>query len=210
VARTSDPHSATLKAWETRGRARAGSGSDPTQIRGGNAYGGEEEFPETKDYAGFIKARSQHPLTAYTSPLSESDLKDRHVFMSKDGKTGYTIDQNGDLGNVFNLPGGEKGRGSRAVVDAIQRGAKTLDCFDGFLPQFYVDHGFVPVARLKFDPAQAPATWEKRFGTPDVVFMRYEGGPRRTLGARRGSFGKVRLEDAGYVSDYDSGQSAAR
>lgn len=48
MARTADPHAATLKAWETRGRRQEGEGRAPTQVRGDFATGQWRDFPETK------------------------------------------------------------------------------------------------------------------------------------------------------------------
>jgi len=218
VARTSDPHAATIKAWETRGRARPGTGSAVGPTQQGGDWGGRKstepsdpEFPETKDYARFIAARDSHPMSAFMSDLSESDLADRRVFLAKDGKTGYTLDKNGDFGNLFNLPGGEPGRGSRAILEGVARGAQTLDCYDGVLPTLYMKYGFVPVARTKFVTKYAPKRWDyAQFDNPDPIFMRYAGGDRRTLRERVGTFPKVDLDGVRRVDDYDAGQAAAR
>ena len=229
MARTSDPHAATIKAWETRGRARPGTGSavGPTQ-QGSDWSGGrrpasmhsaavpltelpDPEFPETKDYARFIAARDSHPLVAFMSDLSESDLADRRVFLSKDGNTGYTLDKNGDFGNLFSLPSAGLGRGSRAILEGVARGAQTLDCYNGVLPTLYMKFGFVPVARTKFVTKYAPKRWDyAQFDNPDPIFMRYAGGDRRTLRERVGTFPKVDLDGVRRVDDYDAGQTAAR
>lgn len=212
MGRTKDPHAASIQAWRTRARESGGSES----IQQGTDWSGRlsdesAEFPETRDHKAFIAARDSHPMAAFMSPLSEDDLKGRRVFMSKDRKTGYTIDENGDFGNLFNLPGGEAGRGSRAIIEGVQRGAKTLDCYDGHLTKLYVQHGFVPVARIKFNREYAPEGWDyDRFDNPDVVFMRYSGGDPRLLKARAGQFPKVKSNVAPYVDSYEAGQTAAR
>lgn len=53
------------------------------------------------------------------------------------------------------------GYGGRLVGDALHNGAEVLDCFDGFLPEFYARHGFVETSR---EPNWTP-------GAPDVVYM---------------------------------------
>jgi hypothetical protein len=54
-----------------------------------------------------------------------------------------------------------RGRGDALVSDAIARGAKHLNCFDGYLPTLYARHGFVEVRR---EP-----NWTE--GGPDIVYM---------------------------------------
>jgi len=220
MARTKDPHAATVKAWETRGRARPGGGSGATQRRddwkkkvtSADVAADGTEFPETKDYARFREEIARHPLSQFTTPLTEEELSKRRVFLSEDGKTGYTLTDDDDLGNVFNMPGEERrGRGSRAVIEAVARGAKTLDCYDDVLPDYYQRHGFVPVARVKWDDKYAPPNWDyARFGRPDVVFMRYEGGDRRTLRERVGTFSMKEVKSVPRVDSYEAGQAAAR
>lgn len=151
---------------------------------------------KTDDYDSFIEARDKTPRAKYLSPLTPEDASNRDVYLSGDGKVGFTLSKEKDFGNLFN--NGVKGAGSRAIVQGIQLGAETLDAFDGSnndgsngLPALYAKHGFVEVARLKFDPSQAPEGWESDPGLskkPDVVFMRYAGGDRSTISSRVGTF----------------------
>lgn len=55
----------------------------------------------------------------------------------------------------------QRGQGSQLVGAAVSRGAKRLDCFDGYLTALYARHGFVVVGRIpNWDPEG-----------PDVVEM---------------------------------------
>lgn len=73
---------------------------------------------------------------------------------------GYAVQVNADFRiELCNLWG--PGYGSRLVNDALHNGAEVLDCFDGFLPEFYARHGFVETGR---EPNWTP-------GEPDVVYM---------------------------------------
>jgi len=54
-----------------------------------------------------------------------------------------------------------KGIGKTLVKFAIEKGAKSLDCFDGYLVEFYSKEGFMEVYR---EP-----NWNE--GGADVVFM---------------------------------------
>lgn len=66
---------------------------------------------------------------------------------------------------------------------ALAAGGDRLDCFDGFLSVLYPMFGFIPVARVKFDPKFAPEKWQDEFGTPDIVFFKHCGhSPEKTAG----------------------------
>ena len=58
------------------------------------------------------------------------------------------------------------------LPEAVSLGGRYLDCFDGMLPCLYAKYGFVPVAKLPFDPDYAPEDWNyARDKTPDIIFM---------------------------------------
>lgn len=79
-------------------------------------------------------------------------------YLTEDGKSGFGIKPDGELVAVFSLV---RGRGPELMRHAVYRGATRLDCFDGHLPQFYSQHGFVETSRER--------NWSP--GGPDVVFM---------------------------------------
>jgi hypothetical protein len=79
-------------------------------------------------------------------------------YLSTDFKSGFGITDVGELVGVFST---EKGRGDRLISEAKRLGAKRLDCFEGYLTDFYARHGFREVYR--------EANWTE--GEPDVVYM---------------------------------------
>lgn len=87
------------------------------------------------------------------------DYSSHECYATADGSAGFAVSADGDLQSVFNY--GQGGRGAALVTAAIGAGARTLDCFDGFLPAFYARHGFRVVRR--------EANWTA--GGPDVVYM---------------------------------------
>jgi hypothetical protein len=87
------------------------------------------------------------------------DYSAHECYATADGTAGFAVSPDGDLQSVFNY--GTGGRGDALVTAAIGAGARTLDCFDGFLPAFYARHGFRVVRR--------EANWT--VGGPDVVYM---------------------------------------
>lgn len=132
----------------------------------------------------FMAARSKCEKSPFLSEYTEEDLHAKikeggKIFLSKDKTTGYIIDGKGDLQNVFKAPGGPKNAGIAVVADAIANGAKTLDCYDGYLPYLYNYLGFQATDAWEWDDQYAPPGWNfQTYGRPDVIFMRYEGGTR--------------------------------
>jgi hypothetical protein len=96
------------------------------------------------------------------------------------------------------------------IVNAVKEGGITLDNYDYLVP-YYSKFGFVPVAKVRWDDAQAPPDWDKKAfkkfnnGEPDVVAMAYHGGDPNTLSERVGQFGdaKTMLDNAPYVENWD-------
>ena len=119
----------------------------------------------------FIKARNLTTRPGFLSPLVPEDISNHKLFLSADGTVGVAVSPEGDIQNVFNN-GGPKGAGTEALLTAMRNGGKTLDCYDGHLPEFYTQFGFVETGRMKFNPEYAPEGWDfERYDNPDVVFM---------------------------------------
>ena len=163
-----------------------------------------------QDFASAVK---QSKWAFYLSNLDEEHLKKCNLILSEDGTVGTAVSPEGDIMNVFNN-GEQKGAAREALFEAIKKGGYTLDCYDGFLPPFYAQYGFVEVGRLKFDPKYAPPTWDsKKHGTPDVVFMALGEFNEQTTRER---FSKPKSEWAPqassgkYYSNWDEAKSASR
>lgn len=90
------------------------------------------------------------------TPVEETENRGE-FYITRDGLSGFCV-CDGELKYLFNE---EKGRGKELVKTAISKGARLLDCFDGFLVEFYRSLGFYAYARTP--------NWTK--GEPDVVFM---------------------------------------
>ncbi|AWD90636.1 GNAT family N-acetyltransferase [Pseudomonas phage Nerthus] len=82
------------------------------------------------------------------------------LYLAKDGNkvTGGFIVIDGELRSLFT---NVKGIGSWLLFWAIREGAKRLDCFDGYLVEFYKRHGFKETKRVE--------NWAH--GGPQVVYM---------------------------------------
>lgn len=93
-----------------------------------------------------------------TSPSEEYPRFGATYYLTADGLSGYGVTDDGTLIGLFSLV---RGRGASLMAAALDDGARTLDCFDGFLPEFYARFGFVEYYRA--------ANWIE--GETDVVFM---------------------------------------
>lgn len=82
---------------------------------------------------------------------------------------GFAIDNYGGLTNAFAMA---KGQGDRLIGEAKARGARHLDCYEGYLSDLYGRHGFAVVEREPFDMKFADPRWSiEKHGAPDVLTM---------------------------------------
>jgi hypothetical protein len=102
-------------------------------------------------------ARTMAPKVKDATSAPQDMPKGARFYLATDGLTGFGITQDGTLIGLFSLTS----HGSAAVKEAVKRGARHLDCFDGFLPTYY--------ARFGFKVTRREANWTP--GGPDVVFM---------------------------------------
>lgn len=119
------------------------------------------EYASADKYRSALKAarkESARIRQATSDPAEMPDAAD--YFLWTDGESGYGVTKEGELIGLFSLV---SGRGRMMVEEAIYLdGASKLDCFDGFLPDYYTQFGFVEYMR--------EANWTE--GGPDVVYMR--------------------------------------
>jgi hypothetical protein len=153
---------------------------DPTGEPSIAVYESERQFkPKFKRAKPneFIQARSASKRSAFLSLHTAEELKDDKLFLSEDGKVGIAVTPEGDIQNVFNN-GGPKGAAAYALVQAIENGGRMLDCYDGFLPDFYRQFGFQETGRIKFKSEFAHKNWDSaKYDSPDGVFMVWKGWP---------------------------------
>lgn len=134
------------------------------------------------DPAAFKAALQQNTRADTLTDYSLEDLRGMELYMLEGGKAGYAIKPGGELVNLFNNGGDDtRGAGAWLVIDAIERGARHGDHFDGWLTKFYRNLGFTQVRR--------EANWTP--GGPDVVYMRWDGGDPKTARARYRQHGRL-------------------
>ncbi|MET8111202.1 hypothetical protein [Streptomyces prasinus] len=104
-------------------------------------------------------ARSGSARIADATSAPEEMPQSARYYLTSDFQSGFGVDADGTLIGLFSTV---KGRGEGLVWSAVlHKGAEKLDCFDGFLVDYYKRFGFVETERV--------ANWTP--GEPDVVFM---------------------------------------
>ncbi|MFJ3775240.1 hypothetical protein ACIPX0_26440 [Streptomyces sp. NPDC090075] len=110
-------------------------------------------------YLGALRqARRISERIADATSAPEEMPHEARYFITDDFRSGFGVTHDGTFIGLFSLV---KGRGGDLVEAAITQGGRKLDCFDGFLPDYYRQFGFVETERV--------ANWTA--GEPDVVFM---------------------------------------
>src|SRR5215813_7129104 len=176
---------------------------------GGGAAGSATPTP-----AEFIAARDRSTRIHVLSPLKPEDLSEHTLITNKEQTAGVAVDPHGDLQNLFNNGAG-KGAAAQLVTQAIASGARTLDAYDGFLPSYYRQFGFIETGRIKFNPAFAHHWDSGKYGQPDVVFMAWHGYP---AGGAAGAITRASSRQnwisndrsSRYYTDYEQAKSDSR
>ncbi len=146
------------------------------------------QISDDPDLLRFEAEKAASKRKEFLSPKSIDELRGSRVYTTNNGRTGYLLTEDGDFGSLLNNSD-VKGAGQAAILDAIQKGAMTLDAYDGHLPETYRKFGFEPVARVEFDERFAPKDWDyEKYGRPDIIHMAYTGGNRDTILSRVGTF----------------------
>jgi len=148
----------------------------PMMIPGGEAAQAFNEVEPEAFHAALSQFAKERPSEAgfitWRTP-EEMRAEGMKTYLAPNGQTGYAVHPaSGDIRNVFNS--GEKGGGAKAVADALaNRGGRVLDAFDTNLGNFYRDMGFKESWRSPWNDAYRPATWDAKYGTPDVIGMEH-------------------------------------
>jgi hypothetical protein len=124
----------------------------------------------------------------------------------KDSFYGSAVKPNGDIVGVFS---GSKGGSKPAMIAAIANGGNKLDAYavdidtgePGNLAHIYHKTGFIPVARVKFNPEYA----EPDIVPQDIVFYKHNGDSAEQVAQRYGTYpAPTKAQyDALPVMDYD-------
>ena len=132
---------------------------------------------EPKNPERFIESlsKSKRPefLSEYTPEKLSSDKYELYKLKGYD--IGFALHPNEnyylrDIISVHNNSKRVKNVGDYLIEAAKRKGGSTLDHYDGYLSNFYGNHGFKEYNRLKWNKEFAPTTWDyETYGKPDVV-----------------------------------------
>lgn len=176
----------------------------------------------TRDAGEFHKAietaKLASPHGAFVNLYSREDYEKMTLILTTDGMGGVAVKKTGeivvlgDIVSVFKHPDSKvKDLIALVLPEAIKRGGTHLDCFAGQLPDRYAKHGFVPVAKVRFNDEFMPPDWDlERYKRPDIIFMVYD--PQQdTAGAEKSlrALGKSTddaIKELEYSTSYEEGQ----
>jgi len=107
------------------------------------------------------------------TPKTADELVDCRIFLSEDGGVGFAVAPDGDIEAVFRNQRRHPRKGAMkiALLQAIAEGGTKLDCYGRELVNVYANSGFIPVARVAFDPEFANPGWTPDKGMPDIYVM---------------------------------------
>ncbi len=129
-------------------------------------------FKTTPDKFIELRNKLEKDLYSFLTPHTELDYisKNTNLFLSKDMKSGFGINQDGELISVFAL---ERKRGRILVEESVKRGAKYLNCIGEHLKNLYGEFGFTISEEIEWDDNFAPKDWNyEKFGKPKVYDMK--------------------------------------
>lgn len=158
-------------------------------------------FVETRDVSAdsaafssaLDEARAANAKNVWVvSPKSAQDISENgvRIYMDENGSAGFGVAPDGDIEAVFaNKSKGAPPHAAESLIpQAIAAGGSKLDCYGSGLVTLYSQYGFVPVARVVFDPEYANEGWDAGKGTPDIYFMMATDTDADSVVANGGSY----------------------
>lgn len=158
--------------------------------------------------AALDAAKENNRYGAFVDSQNAADLdaSGTRTFLSDNGMAGAAVRPDGDIVGVFkNSADSRQGALNDLMLTAISNGGNKLDCYGKNLSYKYAQFGFIPVARMDFNPEYA-TNWRPEYGTPDVIFMMHNGDAPSTVA---GKYGSYQTFDDNYIkslptfTDYD-------
>lgn len=110
------------------------------------------------DYSAFSNAlnegKASNKYGSYVDPQDVDELtkKGAKTFLSDDGSVGFAITKDGDIIGAFNRGGKYRGAVDDMLITARLNGGTKLDCYGIGLVNKYEQAGYVPVAKIPFNP----------------------------------------------------------
>ena len=144
-------------------------------------------FSSALDKARAADAKNGWAVTPKTA--DELSASQTRLIMSADKNAGIGVAADGDIEAVFkNQNGGPAKALDILMPAALEAGGNKLDCYGEFLARIYAQYGFVPVARVEFNPEYANEGWTPEKGTPYIYFMVHNGDSANDVIGKKGSY----------------------
>lgn len=139
-----------------------------------------------------LAARKSQPYGRLVNAHTPDDLTSNGVrlFISDDNLAGCAVEPNGNITAVFKnrMKAGAQVP-DELMLTALSHGGCKLDCYGGnlrdeaaedinrvgYLPPLYMSYGFIPVARVDFDPRFAEDGFEEQYGPRDIIIFHHNG-----------------------------------
>ncbi len=152
------------------------------------------------------KASNEYGAWVDSHDARELDEKGTKTFLSKDNSAGVAVEKDGNITGVFKNSGNKTPNAVRdLLITAIEQGGNKLDCYGQGLVDKYTKLGFIPVARMDFNPEYV--TDEKLLKLkPDVYFFVHNGDSADTVVDNIGKYkmySKAELDQLPTFTDYD-------
>ena len=143
-------------------------------------------------YDAIGEAKQANPYGAFVTQHETAEYDGMKKYLSADGGVGVAVTDDGNIVSVFKNPSVNTGKGavSSILFTALENGGKKLDNFNSKkLSELYLQHGFVPVARIAFNDDYKPDDWNyKRDGRPDILFWVHNGDSADTILDKMGTY----------------------
>lgn len=133
------------------------------------------DLQETQDKKAFAKAikeaKAANPHGGAVDEHSLDELTTFKTFLSKNGMAGVAVKPDGDITAVFkNSNYKARGAVNDLIITARENGGVKMDCYGIGLVNKYEKCGYVPVARIPFNPEYASDPWLLE-NKPDVYVL---------------------------------------
>lgn len=140
----------------------------------------DNDFDTNKNnFKASLDTSLKRPYGIVLSSYSIDELSKMKTFKVWGIASGYALKKKDGFSNGLDIvsvhnSSGIKQLGELLIKSAIKNGGKYLDCFDGFLTNFYKKLGFVEYDRDSYNPKHDPGGKIKKAlgGERDVIYMK--------------------------------------
>lgn len=160
------------------------------------------------------KSKQSNPYGDYVDSHDVSELTEKgtKTYLSEDAMAGVAIEKNGNITGVFkNAESKHRGAVKDLIITARENGGTKMDCYGAGLVWKYEELGYIPVAKVPFNPEyiDSPVLMKDK---PDVyVLMKNADSVDQVLNTYTGNGYKLsNLEDLDKLPVFDDYDEALK